>query len=176
MSKQRSGCVTRVGDWWVVRFREQVQLKGELRTINRAKRLVRVSPEHKTKRSVASLAERELAIQRPRSTGPQPIRANMKLGEFVESLYWPYIEKSKRPSTLCGYRKMWSRYFEDRCSDFWIRDITTGNVENWLCDIASEYQLSRETLSHESGSPVSKCRSNVAPNFRSKSSCSNLFL
>jgi len=46
--------------WWVLRYRERVGVGGEIEIVQRAKRLVPVDAQHKTKASVRDLAQREL--------------------------------------------------------------------------------------------------------------------
>jgi phage gp46-like protein len=56
----QAGYVMRHRGWWVLRYRERVGVGGKVETVQRAKRLVLIDAEHKTKASVRDLAKREL--------------------------------------------------------------------------------------------------------------------
>ena len=40
----------------------------------------------------------------------------LTIGDFVEQVYLPWVEHSKRLSTLKGYRDIWQNHFCPRCS------------------------------------------------------------
>ena len=77
---KQAGYVMRHRGWWVLRYRERVGVGGELKTVQRAKRLAPVDAEHKTKASVRDLAKQELEpITR---SSAEPLRIT-KLGDFL---------------------------------------------------------------------------------------------
>jgi integrase len=141
----QAGYVMRHRGWWVLRYRERVGVGGNIKTVQRAKRLVRVDSEHKTKASVRDLAERELEPLNRNSTEPLSVT---KLRDFVDRVYLPFAKQQKRPSTYKGYAHMWSNYLEARCSNEWLREIKTHQVQTWLQTIAREHEISKSTLKH----------------------------
>ena len=118
---------------------------GEIKSVQRAKRLAPVDAEHKTKASVRDLAKRELDLVL-RST-PEPLRVT-KLGDFVDRVYLPFAKQQKRPSTYSGYCQIWLEYLRYRCDGAWLREVRTHNVQSWLEEIAREHQISKTTLKH----------------------------
>src|SRR5437870_9065159 len=101
------GYIMRHRSWWVLRYRERVGVGGEIKTIQRAKRLALVDAEHKTKASVRNLAKRELE---PLNRNPaEPLNVT-KLGDFVDRIYLPFAQRQKRQSTYRGYAKLWGHY------------------------------------------------------------------
>jgi len=141
----QSGYLMRHRGWWVLRYRERVGVGGEVRVVQRAKRLVPVDVEHKTKASVRDIAKREL--QSLKQNQAEPLRVT-KLGDFVDRVYLPFAKQQKRPSTYRGYSQMWWNYLKDRCEDAWMREIKTHHVQLWLEEIARDHQVSKTTLKH----------------------------
>ena len=123
---RQSGYIMRRRGWWVLRYRERVSVGGNIKTVQRAKRLAPVDPEHKTKASVRDLATQELdPLNR---NVAEPLRVT-KLGDFVTRIYLPFVKQQKRPSTFRGYSQMWSDYVEPRCKAEWLREIKTHHVQ-----------------------------------------------
>src|ERR1700721_1614124 len=90
--------------WWVLRYRERVGVGGKIETVQRAKRLVPVDAEHKTRASVRDLAERELEPLNRNVAEPLSIT---KLNDFVDRIYLPFAKKQKRPPTYRENTKGW---------------------------------------------------------------------
>jgi integrase len=150
---KQSGHIMRHHCWWLLRYRERVGVGGELRTVQRAKRLAPIDVHHKTKASVRQLAERHLEPLKRNSMLPLSITT---LGDFVDRLYMPLVKQQKRPSTYKGYSQMWNDYLKTRCVSEWMREVRTHHVQAWLEEIACErrrhgnreYTLSKTTLKH----------------------------
>jgi integrase len=149
----QNGGIARHRGWWVVRFREQVGVGGVVETRLRAKRLVRVDADHKTKASVRHLAAAALEPVNRGCVDPLTVTT---LQDFVDRVYLPYAEQQKRPSTYRGYRQIWGKYLKNLCKDAWLRSVKTHHVQVWLETIARihraqhkrEYTLSKTTLAH----------------------------
>jgi integrase len=139
------GYIMRHRGWWVLRYRERVGVAGKVKTIQRAKRLVLIDAEHKTKASVRDLAKRELAPLNRNAADPLRIT---KLGDFVDRVYLPFVKQQKRPSTHRGYSQMWSDYLKVPCQAEWLREVKTHQVQLWLETIAQDHKLSKTTLKH----------------------------
>jgi integrase len=142
---KQSGYIMRHHGWWVLRYRERVGVGGEIETIQRAKRLVPVDAQHKTKASVRDLAQRELEPLNRHLT--EPLRVT-NLGDFVDRVYLPFVKQQKRPSTFRGYFLMWAGYLKLRCKTAWMREVKTHQVQSWLDEIGREHGISRTTLKH----------------------------
>jgi hypothetical protein len=140
----QAGYLMRHRGWWVLRYRERVGVGGKIESVQRAKRLVPVDAEHKTKASVRDLAKRELEPLN-RNVG-EPLSIT-KLSDFVDRVYLPFAKQQKRPSTYRGYKQVWSDYLEGRCKSEWLREVKTHHVQLWLEKIAREHEISKTTLS-----------------------------
>jgi integrase len=141
----QSGYIMRHRGWWVLRYRERVGVGGEIKTVQRAKRLVRVDAQHKTKASVRDLAQEQLGpLNRTLS---EPLRVT-NLGDFVDRVYLSFVKQQKRPSTHRGYSLMWADYLKLRCETAWMREVKTHQVQSWLDEIGREHGISKTTLKH----------------------------
>jgi integrase len=125
--------------------RERVGVGGQIKSVHRAHRLAPVDAEHKTAKSVRGLADKLLAPLNNNSASPLNIT---KLGDFCERIYFPHVKDSKRPSTLCGYRRIWNGYVKPRYESVWMREVRTRDVQAWLEEIARAHKLSKTTLRH----------------------------
>ena len=143
--RKQSGCLVKRGGWWLLRYRMPAMEGGELRSVNRAHKLCRVDSKHKTKASVRDMARDFLKPINDASDEQQP---TSRLGEFVETVYLPWVKDHKRPSTYKGYADMWNRHLKPRCGDWWLRDARTMNIQRLLDQIAKEDGLSKTTLKH----------------------------
>src|SRR5271155_4527355 len=141
----QDGYIMRHHGWWVVRYRERVGIGGEIKTVQRAKRLAPIDAEHKTKTSVKKLAEEILEPLNRGSFSPLTVTT---MRDFCERIYLPFVKEQKRASTYRGYSQMWKNYLEERCGAVWLREARTYDVQVWLETIAREDRLSKTTLRH----------------------------
>jgi hypothetical protein len=122
---KQSGYIMRHRGWWVLRYRERVGIGGKIETVQRAKRLVPVDAQHKTKASVRDLAQQELEPLNRHLA--EPLRLT-NLGDFVDRVYLPFVKQQKRPSTYRGYSLMWADYLKLRCETAWLRGLSETHV------------------------------------------------
>jgi integrase len=133
--------------WWILRARVNARVDGETKTIQRAIRLAPIDNDHRSRGSVEELAKAELEKLSTVNKKSIPIRSEIKLGDFVNKVYLPYVERQKRPSTARGYYLMWQT-LKSLCSSSWIGDIQAGDISRWLEQIAQERDLSKTSLQH----------------------------
>lgn len=149
--KQQSGYIFKRAGKWILRYRVTINQGGELETVQKAKILAAVCPEYKTKASVRDLAKDFLATVNEYRTEPETV---VTIGDFVKTVYLPFIKQQKRPSTEKGYRDAWEGHLKNRCGSTLLRDVRTCNVQKWLEAIAAEDKtedktpLSHRTLKH----------------------------
>ena len=141
----QAGYIMRHRGWWVLRYRERVGVGGELKTVQRARRLALIDADHKTRASVRELAKPLLEPLNKGTASPLTITT---VGDFCERVYLPFVKEHKRPSTVRGYKQMWSDYLKSRSEAEWLREVRTCHVQQWLEVIAREDGLSKTTLRH----------------------------
>src|SRR6185437_1394618 len=139
-----TGSIYSRAGWWVLRYRETVNINGELKTVQRAIKVAPVDRDHPTKASVRHderlQTEIEEILKPVQKQTISPARV-MKLGQFIESVYLPYVDANRKPSTAKGYRQMWNDYLKRHCEDAWLREVEPCNVQDWLQAIARQNGL-----------------------------------
>ena len=148
--KKQSGYVFRKGDSWFVRYRDTLAENGQLTRKQICKRLCAVDPEHarlrKPPESILQLADEEL--QPVNSNTLEPSK-NVTLQDFVSRVYFPNMEKSKRASTVKGYRARWDSQLKSRCGHFRLRDFRTPEAHKVLAEVGrANPEFTRSTLHH----------------------------
>ncbi len=142
--RHQKGYLFKSSDWWFVRYCDTVVTKGEAKRVLIAKKLVPVSSEYRSKRSVERVAEDFL---RPTNDGLVIPQSSMSIGEFVRTEYMPFVEREKRPSTVKGYRDMWKNHLNPRCGNVMLRDFRTVDGERLMRSLGNG-KLSRLSLYH----------------------------
>ena len=106
--RKQSGYVYRRGDWWMLRYRDEIIEHGIEVRKQIARKLEPVAPEHeRLKRPPSAVVTRAEDWLRENVTQRKPTTL-ATIGGFVTEVYLPFIEASKRPSTVKGYRDMWT--------------------------------------------------------------------
>ncbi len=136
---QRHGC-------WYVRFYESRVVDGEVKRVRVARQLGEVITRGKRPpAAIEKQAEDIISVV----NRPQLIPENVvKLGDFVEQVYFPRIGQHMRPSTIKGYRDIWANHLKPRCEQVWVKEVKTYHVQQWLDDIAIPGTLCRRSLQH----------------------------
>jgi integrase len=144
MKRMLKGTITRHRGYWCLRYRERIREGDTLHTVQRSKRLALVDAMHKTRRSVQAIAETILEPINKTSS----LYVGMRLGEFVDNVYLPFIESKRRPSTVRGYKQMWLRYLRPRCASSLMHDVETRTIQALLDRIEREDKLAPQTMAH----------------------------
>ena len=114
--KKQAGYVYPRNDWWNIRYRDNILENNVMVRKQQNQRLEPVKPEHqrlkRPPREVQGRAEKWL---RENVTERKPTTL-ATIGGFVDSIYFPYVQQYKRPSTFKGYRDMWKQYLLPRRS------------------------------------------------------------
>jgi integrase len=144
--REQAGQIFQRHGSWYVRFYDSRVIDGEVRRIRVCKQLAEVTTRGKNPPAVIEEQARNLvsAVNRPQYR-PENV---VKLGDFVERVYFPRIEQHMRPSTLKGYRDIWFLHLKPRCANAWMKDVRTYHVQQWLDDIAHPGILGKRTLQH----------------------------
>jgi integrase len=143
--RKQSGQIIRIGNRWYVRFWERRNIDGKLERKRVTHQLGTVTT--RSKRAPADIvteAERHMATVNAGSITADRI---VTIGAFVESVYLPWIEMHKRPSTVKGYKDIWGDHLKPYCANVWLKDARTYLVQGWLNEIGKK-SLSRNTLKH----------------------------
>ncbi len=146
--REQTGHVYKRSGFWVLRYRQTINQGGELKTVQKGFQLAPIDAHHKTRKSVEGLVKDKLKDINQSNRTPETV---VTIGDFVASIYLPYVTAQKRPSTQKGYRDMWAHRFKPRSESILLRDVRTCDVQSWLEAIAREDRTKTGTqLRHES--------------------------
>ena len=144
--REQSGQMFQRHGSWYVRFYESRVVDGEVKRVRLAKQLGEVTT--RGKRPPAAI-ERQAEDIISSANRPHLIPENVvKVGDFVERIYFPRIEQRMRPSTMKGYRDIWRNQLKPRCAHIWVKEVKTYHVQQWLDDIGLPGTLSKRSLQH----------------------------
>ena len=143
--REQKGQIIRIGERWYVRYWER---RNEGGTIER-KRVTHLLGNVTTRgrrppADIATEAQRHMATIKSGVISAERI---VTIADFVETVYLPWTEEHKRPSTAKGYRDIWEDHLKPLCNQVWLKDTRTFHVQGWL-DQIGRGKLSRNTLKH----------------------------
>jgi integrase len=153
----QKGTIVKKNGWWVLRYRATARENGIARRVLRAKRLSLVA-EFPPKRhrgrdgkdvpnAIANTASEFLANLNKQERGSSDASL-VRLGEFVETVFLPFIKAQRRPSTYKNCSDIWRVHLKARAEKSWLRDIQTFDVQTWLNEIETT-DLVRELTDEE---------------------------
>ena len=119
---------------WCLRYYETVVSDGQRVRRKSFKKLASVSEEYPTKRSVLLLAEKVLA---PINVGSQTPESSIRVVNFIELIFLPYVLKELRPATYKNYKKdLYEKHLKTLLGDIRLRDFRTVHGQRILRSIA----------------------------------------
>jgi integrase len=143
--RHQHGYVFLKGKSWYLRYYDhQVRADGTVAIVQRCRKLADNRGVYRSKNAVRVLADEFLA---PFNNGTYTAEGGASVAQFWEKTYLPYVSRQKNPSTVNGYKKMWSRYLKDRMN-IPMREFRTVDCEQMLEAIADKYGVSSTTLKH----------------------------
>ena len=102
---------------WHVRYREDGRkLSKRLGSVQQYPREKDIAPAYHA-------FQNELAV-----ANAKPFKANQMLRVFVLNIFFPYIERKKKPSTVKGYKQVWHAYLDPRLGDLKVSEFTRAHA------------------------------------------------
>jgi integrase len=140
------GTITRHRNNWILRFWEY-QVKDAQRVRVRAyKNLAPIGPAYPTKKSVESLAWKQLEPINTKRLQPE---GAMPIADFIENVYFPFVKEMLRPSTYKDYKRdIYERHdIKGRLAGLRLRDFRTVHGQKMVAAIAKDNpELGHKTL------------------------------
>jgi integrase len=141
--RQQKGFVYREGGSWYLRYYDDRVVDGQPQRKRLARQLGSCTGMNVTR------ARKEAASFLSGINGSKlkPETA-VTLGDFVETVYFPQIERNLRPSTLCGYRVIWYDQLKSECARLWLREVRTSTVQTVLNRLAVDDRFGINSIKH----------------------------
>jgi integrase len=140
----QQGFVFRKGNSWFLKYRDKFLINGVIKRKQKCVFLAKYnSNRFRCEGDVAFLAAEKMAGVRAAEKCPQSERPFI---DYVEDVYLPFVQRTRKPSTYAGYRSYFERYIKPRTEKYALRDFTISVVSNVLEDIASMHTLNTDTV------------------------------
>jgi integrase len=130
--------------WYLRYYEEEAQTDGSVKLVQRCRKLAENRGKYRSKKAVRTLADEFLA---PLNNGSFTTESTMSVVDFWDKRYFPHIQAEKSPSTVSGYKNMWSRYLKDHMK-MPIRDFRTVNCQQVLEAVVARHDISNTTARH----------------------------
>ena len=144
--REQRGWIVKKSGQWFLRVYESRVVNGEVKRVRAAKCLGPVTARGKhPPKPIQDEANKILDGINANIIPPERV---LTIGDFVNRVYFPMIEKEQRPSTVAGYRDIWDDHLRPRCAEAWLKEVQTYHVQQWLEDIAKTKTFGRRTLQH----------------------------
>jgi len=144
MARVQKGTIVQIANRWFIRFYECRNIGGTIVRKRVSHPLGAVTT--RGKRPPAEIMDEAKKFMININSGQLPAERILTMGDFAETVYLPWVERYQRPSTLKGYRQVWTQHLKPLCGSAWLKDVRTFNVQGWLNAIARSGTLSRNSL------------------------------
>ena len=141
--RQQKGFVYRDGGSWYVRYYDDRAINGQVQRKRLAKQLGPCAGMNVTR----ARKEAENFLNGINGTKLKPETA-VTLGDFVDRVYFPQVERNLRPSTLRGYHIIWDDQLKSHCARLWLREVRTSHVQAVLNSLASAGRFGTNSIKH----------------------------
>jgi integrase len=148
-NREQKGSVVRIGEYWCVRYADWQIVDGQrIRKQNITHKLAPVLPEHARLRKPPEHVEplRDEFMREVNAGRNAPERSST-ITQFVEDVWFPFIEKRHAFSTVSAYRFYWKHILKPWCGHQLLRDFRTPHAQALLDQIArKDAEMRRGTL------------------------------
>jgi hypothetical protein len=123
---RQSGCVykSKNGKRWFARYR----IAGKMVFRD----LAPVGDTYRYRNDVQGLLDEILA---PVNAGRVKPESTMKVADYGENHWLPWVRENCKPSTISGYERYWTTYLELRLQRVTLRDFRTFDASNILIEL-----------------------------------------
>jgi integrase len=141
----QKGYVFKQGGQWYLRYRDDFLVDGKIVRKQKCVQLAEVCDRYRRESDLADLVEEKLAGVKAAAKCPQACNL---FSDYVETVWLPHIQSTRKPSTYAGYRSYFQRYIKPFAEkeNYAIRDFNVAIVSSLLKDVASMYKVNRDTI------------------------------
>lgn len=137
------GFVFKKGKSWFLKYRENKNVDGQIVRTQKCVKLADYCDRYRCESDLDELVTEKIAGVHQAAKCPH---SSDLFNDYVESVYLPFVLRSKKPSTYRGYKTHFERYIKPGTEDYALRDFTVAIVAQLLKDIASMYRVNRDTV------------------------------
>jgi integrase len=150
MTQYQKGYIWRVGRSWYGRwYQDQLEpgADGNSQVVRRqhSEKLCEYGDRYRSKKDVQPLLDTKL---QPLNEGRAAPESTLSVAEYGEKFFLPFVERERKPSTICGYKALWKMYLRARLTKIALRDFRCCDATNILAAIHRDHGIGRTTLRH----------------------------
>jgi hypothetical protein len=140
----QKGQIVKISGRWYVRYREKRNINGTVENKRVSYCLGPVTT--RGKHPPADIEEAAAEYMKTVNGSQIPAEHIVAFGDFVVSIYLPWVKETKKPSTYKGYNDIWEDHLKSVTAreKARIKDIRTFTVQGWLNQIG-QGSLSRNS-------------------------------
>jgi integrase len=141
----QQGHIFKKGSTWFLRYRDNFLVDGKIVRKQKCVQLAEVSDKYRRESDLADLVAEKLAGVRAASKCPQSAGS---FADYVETVWLPHIQSTRKPSSYAGYRSYFLRYIKPFAEkeNYAVRDFNVAIVSSLLKDVASMYKVNEDTI------------------------------
>jgi integrase len=130
----QKGTIRRVGNIWLLRYREPVLVAGKTVMRPKAKKLAAYGGRYRTENDVRALADAILAPINAKTARPESAQT---VAAFMEHVYLPHVKETKKPSTHNSYKQMFE-LVKPHIGELELRQVRTSHIDRIMQAVAGE--------------------------------------
>src|SRR5215472_14395710 len=139
----QQGYIFKRGGSWFLRYRDNFSVNGEITRKQKCVKLADYCDRYRCERDVQPLADEKMATVKQAA---KCSHSGIMFTEYVEKVFLPMVERTKKPSTYAAYQTYYERYMKPWTADYALRDFTIAIVSSILEGAADMYELNTETV------------------------------
>src|SRR3954451_1391208 len=123
MAREQQGTIMQIANRWFGRFYESRNIGGTIMRKRVSHQLGAVTT--RGKRPPSEIVDEAKKFMININSGQLPAERILTMGDFAKTVYLPWVERYQRPSTLKGYRQVWTQHLKAHCEKTWLKDVRT---------------------------------------------------
>jgi integrase len=141
----QKGHIFRAGNFWFLRYRDNFNVDGKIVRKQKCEKLAEVCDRYRRESDLGELVEERMAGIKAAAKCPQACNL---FSDYVETVWLPHIENTRKASTYSGYKTYFERYIRPHVEKqgLAVRDFNVRVVSDLLKTVAKMYPVNRDTI------------------------------
>src|ERR1700745_1330794 len=147
MARYQRGYVYEASNAFHVRYWSTELRNGKAVRVQKSERLCAKDDKHYSAKSKPVQMLAVQVMQRVNALSGQPPKQEMTVSEFWEITFLPFIEKTKKASTINGYKKLWKTHLSSAFVGLTLKAYKTSQATALLTSLADR-GLGARSIAH----------------------------
>jgi integrase len=147
MARFQRGYVYEASNAFHVRYWSTELRKGKAVRVQKSERLCPKDEKYHSAKSKPVQMLAAQVMQRVNALSGQPPKQEVTVGEFWDTTFFPFIEKTKKASTINGYKKLWKTHLSSAFVGLTLKAYKTSQATALLTSLADR-GLGARSIAH----------------------------